>query len=596
MTDVAGHRPNIDHMLLELFCDALDAAVFVTDKFDTLTFASRRLLKFYPVPDMRLEPGTRLRDLLGAIYDAGFRSQQSADVQTSGLSREEWIAERTAFHWRERHDCEEQIGRDRHVRIIKRRLANGMGFTAILDISDIKKREEIWKTDAERLAITEEVLDELPVPVFVQDQNLNFAAVNKAFCKLQQTNHDSLIGRSIFDIFAPDLAVEHEAAARRQLETGLPRNRLLPMRRPDGSAYSVVAGSARVGRPGHFYLVNTFSDVTGLLGEERPAPLREPAPAPIFEPEPQSEAEADIPDFVLEQAAPPMPAHADDGVKLRAIVMSSDPDVRTGMVAAIKGLGHDACVLETSAELSAFLVAALKANVTVDLVFVDPLSGASLSGPDELDACRAIAARHAVRCLDVARNAKGLYDPGQVDALFGRPRAVIAPPPLSADDIASLPKTNERDPLAPTPLPVVDLVKPATVPPVRPEAMVIEDNPLNQLVYEQVLESMGVAHRIFGTVAEAVASFAITRPALVLIDSGLPHEGCHAFARAVRLDLDDRRTPIIAVTPVADQGAESLRIAGITATLPKPIDVDQLDVLLRVHLFGGSLPTHAQAG
>ncbi|MGO8070618.1 hypothetical protein AB9E28_34530, partial [Rhizobium leguminosarum] len=77
--------------------------VFFADKNYHLIFASRQTLDFFPLPAEMLKPGTRLRDFLGAMYDTGIRQQY--DVRQGGsLSREDWLSQKIASHWRERFD------------------------------------------------------------------------------------------------------------------------------------------------------------------------------------------------------------------------------------------------------------------------------------------------------------------------------------------------------------------------------------------------------------------------------------------------------------------------------------------------------------
>ena len=49
MNDAASFDAIMQCNLLEVFCEALGAAIFVTDKLDQVTFASIRLLHFFPL-------------------------------------------------------------------------------------------------------------------------------------------------------------------------------------------------------------------------------------------------------------------------------------------------------------------------------------------------------------------------------------------------------------------------------------------------------------------------------------------------------------------------------------------------------------------
>ena len=59
MNDAASFDAIMQCNLLEVFCEALGAAIFVTDRLDQITFASIRLLHFYPIRQNAIEPGGR---------------------------------------------------------------------------------------------------------------------------------------------------------------------------------------------------------------------------------------------------------------------------------------------------------------------------------------------------------------------------------------------------------------------------------------------------------------------------------------------------------------------------------------------------------
>lgn len=52
----------------------------------------------------------------------------------------------------------------------------------------------------------EEILDVIPMPVFIKDKNFNYTGCNEAFCKFNTTSKENLIGKSVFDLFEEDEA------------------------------------------------------------------------------------------------------------------------------------------------------------------------------------------------------------------------------------------------------------------------------------------------------------------------------------------------------------------------------------------------------
>ncbi len=168
--------------------------MLVCGRDDTILFASRTMLQYFPVPSEMLLPGTRLRDFLGAVYDTGVRPGTVPENSRRRTNREDWIAEHMALHWRERYENVERAGRTRWVSMRKRRLSSGIGILSITDVSDQKKRDEQLQTDLERVELTEEILDAQPNPICVKDRNLNYIAVNKAFCLIHDLSQDAILG------------------------------------------------------------------------------------------------------------------------------------------------------------------------------------------------------------------------------------------------------------------------------------------------------------------------------------------------------------------------------------------------------------------
>ena len=178
MNDLESADPNIQTAILEVMSEGLSAGVLLYDKNDAIVFASQQFAGMVPVAKGLLATGTRMRDLLAAMYDAGIRLAADTHGYRRALSREDWIAEQISGLWKERTETLERPAPDRWWSIGKRRLPSGYGVCVIKDISEQKKREEQWRLDTERVQITEEVLDSLPFPISVKDRNGTFVAAH----------------------------------------------------------------------------------------------------------------------------------------------------------------------------------------------------------------------------------------------------------------------------------------------------------------------------------------------------------------------------------------------------------------------------------
>jgi signal transduction histidine kinase/CheY-like chemotaxis protein len=132
------------------------------------------------------------------------------------------------------------------------------------------------------------------------------------------------------------------------------------------------------------------------------------------------------------------------------------------------------------------------------------------------------------------------------------------------------------------PAPVVDsttsLRQASTVETTRARVLVVEDNPINQLVAVELLQCLGIETEQAGDGAEALERMESRRFDLVLMDCQMPvMDGYRATAEIRRLEGDVRHTPIVAVTAHAMEGdRERCLAAGMDDYLPKPLDLETL--------------------
>ena len=107
--------------------------------------------------------------------------------------------------------------------------------------------------------------------------------------------------------------------------------------------------------------------------------------------------------------------------------------------------------------------------------------------------------------------------------------------------------------------------------------LVVDDDAINLMVIEQMLEISGfpVVSAVDGV--DAVEKAALARPALVLMDLGMPKMNGIDAAIAIRRQSVGRRPKIVAVTAnVTDCQREACRIAGFDGFLAKPLDMEDL--------------------
>ena len=122
----------------------------------------------------------------------------------------------------------------------------------------------------------------------------------------------------------------------------------------------------------------------------------------------------------------------------------------------------------------------------------------------------------------------------------------------------------------------------------RPRLLVVEDNPVNQLVALGILETLGYAADTADDGVEAVEAWRRGCYAAVLMDVQMPRMDGYAATRAIReLEGVGQRIPVLAMTAAAVEGErEKCLAAGMDDFLTKPVNPDALGAMLRRWLTG----------
>jgi PAS domain S-box-containing protein len=114
------------------------------------------------------------------------------------------------------------------------------------------------------------------------------------------------------------------------------------------------------------------------------------------------------------------------------------------------------------------------------------------------------------------------------------------------------------------------------------QILVAEDNEVNQIVFTQILEELGLSYQIADNGGTVVELWKAKRPALVLMDVSMPVMNGHEATRAIReLEAADDtlgHTPIVGVTAHALTGdMERCLEAGMDDYMTKPISPEKLE-------------------
>lgn len=114
--------------------------------------------------------------------------------------------------------------------------------------------------------------------------------------------------------------------------------------------------------------------------------------------------------------------------------------------------------------------------------------------------------------------------------------------------------------------------------------LVVEDNPVNQMLLSKILESRGLNYELASDGLEALERFQTARYDLILMDISMPNLSGEEATLAIR-DMEAQqaliRTPIVALTANAMQGdREKFLSYGMDEYLTKPIRIDAFNQML----------------
>lgn len=550
MSDLAPSGAGIYTAMLDALCDALGAAVVVYDGNDRIVFASRKILSIFPLREEAISHGARLRDYLGALYDCCLEDTGNPAVMTGRLGREEWIGERLALHWRERSEKTERHKGERWLRFVMNRLPSGLGISVVADISEQKKREEQWRLDLERAQLVEDILDNLPFSIIVKDRNAAYVAVNKAACALLETNAETILGRTVFDLHSRNLAERIDIADRQVIDNGT--STVLPERvtRLNGEEILAITRKQRVGRLGRYFLVTTMEDITALATrDEHGTPVIPTLEHLSFVTSTFGKAREEMRASNLDQS----------GLKGKAVLLvTANPSF--AKVAGQKLIDYQVehAVVTSEEEQRDFIDIARSAGVTIDIVVVDN--------------------QMSVACLDhaAAGNLPVLaIDEDQIAAtLLHKLISALETSERSADD------DNDQWEIVTEETPVVlERGGPGDV-------LLVEDNKVNQIVFSQILEGLGLGWRLATSGEEALRLFAEQRPSVVLLDTTLVDIDGFEVARRMRGLEEEAPVPIVGVITHAFEGdRDKCLAAGMDDMLLKPVSPDMVEGIFQ-RIFG----------
>lgn len=300
----------------------------------------------------------------------------------------------------------------------------------------------------------------------------------------------------------------------------------------------------------------------------------------------------------------PLPVHADleptlpvpvDVSGARVLVIDDNRVNRDILLEQLRSWHFDCAAAENGEVGLAFLDRATQLGARVDCIILDY----QMPGINGLEVARRIAANPAtwdipvllLTSVDQAITGHLTIESG-ISAHLNKPARASALLETLVTIMQKAKAMPKRDRLAASPQAVHNFAPKAVVQnadrPIasvrsgggRPlDILVAEDNEVNQLVFSQILDGLGLAYRIASNGRTAVEMHRTLKPRLILMDVSMPEmNGLEAAAAIRRAEVGiGTRTPIIGVTAHALKDDREMCIeAGMDDYLSKPVSPNKL--------------------
>jgi hypothetical protein len=139
--------------------------------------------------------------------------------------------------------------------------------------TDISVRQAAMTRLQEQLHFTEELLEAIPLPVYVKDTERRYTLINRAFEEFFGISRDDYLGKTVFDLLTPEGAAFHNARDRELLAHISSQHYEAKIPRSDGVDRDGIYFKATLTRSDGSIsgLVGTISDITQRKAWEREA-------------------------------------------------------------------------------------------------------------------------------------------------------------------------------------------------------------------------------------------------------------------------------------------------------------------------------------
>lgn len=244
----------------------IDAGILILDPQGRVAFVNDKMEQLYLQYMGRIRHGERLADVLMRGIERGL----DPEIDTSDAAAcERRVQQRLEAYREPYYENTYRLGSGRWVRVINRRLANGYVVGLRLDMTDSKEREALLIKQRDEVSLYKAMLDALPVPVFVRDENHVMIYANEVERELLETRQLPALGGDENTIFG-DEAASYIEENDRVLATGeVSVRETIMQHRADRGAHILSHISRATVADGRRYIVGSLLDMTPLREREQ---------------------------------------------------------------------------------------------------------------------------------------------------------------------------------------------------------------------------------------------------------------------------------------------------------------------------------------
>ncbi|RMC93730.1 PAS domain S-box protein, partial [Aquitalea palustris] len=148
---------------------------------------------------------------------------------------------------------------------------DGRPYQYVAIRTDITARHQASARLQEQLHFVEELVEAMPLPVYVKDPQLKYRLINRAFEEYFAISRQEFIGKTSFDLMNSELASYHQLRDRELLQEVSRHSYESRVQRRDGATRDGIFHKATLTRPDGSIagLIGTISDITELKILER---------------------------------------------------------------------------------------------------------------------------------------------------------------------------------------------------------------------------------------------------------------------------------------------------------------------------------------